>query len=84
MNHLEECFKMAIESGERFVAVAIQMEGFNDVEFIINPIENAEAKLEYYKKTYDNELNHKFSNGIKIVGATFGNTFEEIAFNFYV
>jgi hypothetical protein len=84
MQHLEDCFNKAKESEERFVAVAIKMEGFNDVEFIINPIENADAKLEYYKKTYDNELNHKFSKGIRIVGVTYGNTFEEIALNFYI
>lgn len=78
MKHLEEVFHAAKNSGERYVAIAIKMDGFEDIEIIINPIANADAKLEYYKGAYDNELNHKHSKGISIVGITYGNSFDEI------
>lgn len=39
-------------------------------ELIINPHENLEAKLKYWKEAYNNELELKHNNEIKIVGYT--------------
>lgn len=78
MNHLENNFNYAIEYGEKFVAVKIEMKGFAEAEIIVNPIENAKDKIDYYKKTYDDELNHKYAEGIKIIGFTFGDNMSEI------
>lgn len=78
MKNLENCFERAKKNYARFVAVRIEMEGFPEAEVIINPIANADSKLEYYKKTYDDNLNHKYATGIKIVGCTFGDDFKEI------
>lgn len=82
MENLEICFNKAIASKSRYVAVAIQMEGFPYDEIIINHIENAEGKLEYYKKVYNDDLTHKFSNGIRIVGYTYGNNLGDIEWDF--
>jgi hypothetical protein len=83
MEHLEHTFNMAKKSGERFVAIVVEMEGFEDSEVIINPLENVDAKLDYYKKTYGSDLTHKFSKGIRIIGMTYGNSYEEIYNNLF-
>lgn len=54
------------------------MEGFQEAEIIVNPISNAESKLKYYKKTYDENLKHKYSDGIKMIGFAYGNSMNEI------
>lgn len=78
MEYLENCFNRAMELNAGYVAVRIKMEGFPTDEIIINPLENAVEKLAYYKKTYDEDLEHKFAKGISIVGFTFGKDFSEI------
>lgn len=78
MEYLERSFKRAKELNNKYVAVLIHMDGFPKDEIIVNLAENIDTKLEYYKKTYDEELNHKFAKGINIVGFTFGNSFSEI------
>ena len=78
MEYLENCFKRALELKQKFVAVVIRMEGFPEDEIIINKSDNIKSKFEYYMKTYDGNLNHKFAKGISIVGFTFGDSFEQI------
>lgn len=78
VNNLENCFEEAKLLGVPYVAVKIEMAGFPQPEIIINRRENIESKLEYYKKTYDENLNHKFEQGIKIVGFTYGDDFGDI------
>lgn len=48
----------------------IQLPDLTEPELIINPPTNLKKKLEYYEKTYDNSLNHKYSAGIKILAYT--------------
>lgn len=76
--NLKNCFNNAIDNNAEYVGVLIEMEGFDDAEVIINSRVNIADKLAYYKKTYDEELNHKFSKGIRIVGFTYGDSFEDI------
>lgn len=78
MKNLGICFERAKKNNAKFVAVRIEMEGFLEAEIIVNPIVNADSKLEYYKKTYDENLNHKHAKGIRIIGCTFGNDMREI------
>jgi hypothetical protein len=83
MENLERSFQLAKKENAKFVAVRIEMQGFPEAEVIINPIVNADSKLEYYKKTYDENLNHNHAKGIKIVGCTFGNDWNEIEEDLY-
>ncbi len=46
------------------------MPGFEEPELIINPVVNLKKKLEYYKATYTDNLEHKYAKGIKIVAYT--------------
>lgn len=78
MDNLIKCFEGAKESEVRYIGLKINMDGFAKDEVIINPRENFDTKLEYYKKTYDENLNHKYSKGISISGFTFGEDFREI------
>lgn len=70
MSDLEFIIKQGIKSKTN-VGVFIEMPDFQFPEIIINPVENLEKKLKYYKNTYDDDLRHKHAEGIKIIGYTF-------------
>ena len=76
--NLEVCFNTAKEQGYSYVGVKIKMEGFEEAEVIINPIANFDKKLEYYKNAYNDDLTLKSFNGIKIIGFSYGDTYDEI------
>ena len=78
MKNLELCFESAKEQGFSYVGVKIKMEGFEEPEVIINPNANFDNKLEYYKKAYNDDLTLKSFNGIKIIGFSYGDTYDEI------
>lgn len=78
MENLEICFNQAVVTGAAYVGVLIEMEGFPHPEVIINKNENIDSKLAYYKKTYGEDLNHKFAPGIRIVGFSYGQNFSDI------
>lgn len=80
IDNLEKCFNKA-KDFDFLVGVLIEMEGFQKPEVIINLPENIESKLEYYKNTYDENLNHKYAKGIKIVGFTYGVHFHDIEYD---
>lgn len=70
MSDLEFIIKQAMRTKQN-VGVFIEMPEFESPEIIVNPVENLGKKLEYYKNTYDENLNHKHAEGIKIIGYTF-------------
>lgn len=78
MENLEVCFMGAKFNKMDYVGVLIEMDGFPQPEVIINKAENIDSKLAYYKKTYDENLNHKFAPGIRIVGFSYGQNFADI------
>lgn len=53
---LIESFEDAIEQGAKYVFLEMQLPLHPATELIINPIENAEKKLEYILHVYDDEL----------------------------
>ena len=78
MTDLENTFRQAIALEVNYIGVRIKMQGFDEPEIIINPKDNFEAKLEYYKKAYNDGLTLKTFNGIKIIGFEFGDSLAEI------
>jgi hypothetical protein len=60
--HAQEC----LENDEP-LTVMIEMPGFELPESITNPPENIKKKIEYYKATYDENCNHKYAKGIRII-----------------
>jgi hypothetical protein len=77
MKNLENIFAHAKEK-DHYVAIVVEMAGFPRKEIIINHPDNIDSKLEYYKKTYDKDLNHKYADGIKITGVAVGASFDKI------
>ena len=78
MEYLEKIFNRAKELDMYYVAIRVEMDGFPKAEIIINPIENVDTKLAYYKNAYDENLNHKIAKGIRIRGFAFGKDMNEI------
>lgn len=79
INNLEKCFYEASNQDKKYIGVKVQMYGFEKDEIIINSNENFDKKFDYYKNAYNEDLTLKNApDKIKIVGFTFGNTFEEI------
>lgn len=81
ISNLTTCFELAKKRGAKYVAILVGMEGFEKPEVIINDFANIDDKLDYYKRTYDEKLIHRFSKTIKIIGFTFGDSFQEIQDN---
>lgn len=79
ISNLENCFKEASQQGRKYVGVAVWMYGFPKEEVIINESKNFDKKLEYYKHAYNEDLTLKNApDKIKIVGFTYGDSFEDI------
>jgi len=74
---LQNSFKSEWACISNLVGVLIELPN-GSVETIINHCENFSEKIRYYSLVYDENLNHKFSDGIKIVGWAFGDTFDDI------
>ena len=70
INDLEKIIGIAIRENKP-LGLFIEMPGFEQPELITNPAINLSKKLEYYKNTYDENLEHKHAKGIKIIGYTF-------------
>lgn len=78
IEYLSSTFERAKELDYRFAGVLIEMEDFDRPEVIINQVENFDRLIAYYKKTYNENLSHKFHEGKRIIAVTFGNSFSEI------
>jgi len=78
MVDIEECFKEARLNKSEYIGVMIEMDGFPEPEVIINPCDNFDAKLAYYKKAYSDSLVLKTFSGIRIRDIAFGDSYDEI------
>lgn len=72
-SELIEVFEKAIKKNNSLnfpnmrVAVVVEMPGATSPEFIVNPPENLEYKLDYYTEKYNEDLELKGFPAIKIV-----------------
>jgi len=67
-----EDFELAMnEEFATVVRVGREMPDLSELEYVVNTEENYEAKLEYYKKAYDDNMCLKAFNKIKIVTVEF-------------
>jgi len=82
MKDLEQCFRDARFMNSLYVGIQIETRGSEGLETIINPSENFDAKLEYYKSAYTNELVLNKFDGIKIVNFGFGDCYDELECQF--
>lgn len=76
-------FKSAIQNHATYIGVSIQIEGSSRPEIIINPIENLEERLKYYRAAYDEEMvlvSAKGKKETRIVAVAWGDSFADIEF----
>ena len=78
LDHLKRVIQHAIDGHYKFIGVAIETKGSPQREIIVNPKGNFETKLEYYSNAYNEDCTLKTFNGIRIVGATYGDCLAEI------
>jgi hypothetical protein len=72
INELEDIFNEALKEHAQSVAVELTIPGQHDTEFIINRYKSIRNKLNYYKRTYGENLVHKKVSSIKILSAGYG------------
>lgn len=69
----------AVTNGATYFGVKILNEANRQYEIIINTVRNMiDGKLDYYLNAYNENLELKCNNHIKIVGFTYSHLFEEI------
>lgn len=78
LTDLELCFENAKKNNAKYIGVLVETRGTDKPEIIINPSENFDFKLDYYKKAYNNDLVLKTFDGIRITRFDFGNTFSQL------
>ena len=64
--HLIRTFEEA-KLNNQSVCVEVTIPGQNDTEYIINKNASIDNKLEYYLNTYNDNLEHKKNNEVKII-----------------
>lgn len=72
MSELEDIFNEALKVHVQTVAVELTIPGQKDTEFIINRYRSIKNKLNYYKRTYNEDLVHNKVPSIKILSAGYG------------
>lgn len=78
LKNLENCFKGAKNNNAKYIGIAVKNINSSKAEIIINPEENFDDKLAYYKEAYNNNLELKSYPKISIIGFSYGNNFEEL------
>ena len=78
IKNLEYCFNKALNHNAKYLGIKVQLEERFCSQIIINERNNFRFKWGYYAETYNEDLTHKHNEKIKIIGFTYGNTFEEI------
>lgn len=72
IKNLITCFQLAIGCNSDYIAIVINTRGSESDEVIINHNSNFKSKLEYYIKSYNDDLILKTYDGIKITNFTHG------------
>ena len=80
MQELEKAFKEAKEGNFKLIGVKVHTEGYPEDEVVVIPLANFDLKLEYYKKNYDENCNHKFEEGIKLVAIDYEDPVDALEF----
>lgn len=75
---LIDCFEQAKKLNAVYIGVLVETRGSEKTEIIINPRENFESKLEYYKNAYNDDMVLKTYDGIRITKIDYGNSFNQL------
>lgn len=75
---LIDCFEQAKKLNAVYIGVLVETRGSEKPEIIINPRENFDSKLEYYKNAYNDDMVLKTYDGIRITKIDYGNSFHQL------
>lgn len=79
VDNLKVAVNGAIRNGATYFGVKVLNEANGQSEIIINTVRNMlDGKLDYYLNAYNENLELKYNNHIKIIGFTYSNLVEEI------
>lgn len=78
LDKLEQTFKVAKNTNISYVGIGIKFDDLEGIEVIINPLENIDEKLKYYKEVYDKGGVHKYSHNIRIVSVAAGDNVKHL------
>lgn len=67
IEELEHIINTSIEYNVE-LSLFIKLPNLVKPEIITNPPENLEEKLKYYKETYNDNLEHRYAEGVRILG----------------
>lgn len=81
LTDLELCFENAKKNNAKYIGILVETRGTSKPEIIINPSENFDFKLDYYKRAYNEDLVLKSFDGIRIIGFDYGNTFGQLEYS---
>lgn len=71
---LQRIIESALQEKDSYVGVAIETQGMEGAEYIINPKCNLAQKLRYYDRAYNDDLTLKANTDIRIKAAVTGRT----------
>lgn len=78
-----DAFRQVLHKREhKYIAVKIETRDVKGHEVIVNPLQNAQQKIDYYDRAYTDDLVLKSYDGIKIVDYTWADSFDEIEKDF--
>ena len=63
-------FENFINLGVEYIGVYVKVPNLEKPELILNPIENANRKLDYYIKHYDDDMRLNSINSVEITSVT--------------
>lgn len=69
-DRFKDIFENFINEGAKYIGVYVQALNMPEPELILNPISNANKKLRYYLKAYNNDMQLNKINGVKIISVT--------------
>lgn len=80
IDNLKLAVNGAVTNNAKYFGVRVYNEANGQSEIIINTVNNmVNGKLDYYLGAYNEYLQLKHNNHIKIVGFTYANSFEDIS-----
>lgn len=77
MKNLIDTFKTGEKLDANYIFVVVEVSSKKQ-DIIINKMKDMKDKVKYYKKVYNEELNHKSHKGIKIIAFDYLYNFSEL------
>lgn len=78
MKNLDKCFNGAYNEEAKYIGVLIAIKQQHTYKTVIVSVDSFPSEQKFLRETYNDDLTHKYSEGLRIVGFTHANSFAEI------